>query len=293
MQKFLNVKCDYKDAKYVIIPVPMELSVSYGKGTAGGPDAILGASTQLEEYDLELKKETIKAGIFVDQKIKEDSAKAYIEKIYKKTFNVLKDKKVPIVLGGEHTLSLGVFKAVKDLKKDFTIVHFDSHLDLRESYEGSKLSHASVLKRMYSEKGFKNLVSIGIRSVSKEENDFLNKVDQKVYYAKDIYNDKNVLNDIEKHLSENIYITFDVDAFDPSVVPSTGTPEPGGLYWYDTIKLLRKIIQNRNLLACDIVELAPDKINHFSEFTVAKLVYKIIGYDNFKKEGMKNYGTKA
>lgn len=284
MQNFLDVKCDYSNAKYVIIPVPMELSVSYGKGTSMGPKAILDASIQLEEYDLELKEETIKSGIFVDKEIKKNDAKAYIEEIHKRTLKVLNDKKVPILLGGEHSLSFGVFKAVKDLKKDFTIVHFDSHLDLRDSYEGSKYSHASAIRRMYEDKGFKNIISIGIRSVSKEENEFLKTTKQKVYYARDIYNDKNILNDIEKYLSENIYITFDVDVFDPSVVPSTGTPEPGGLYWYDTLKLLKKIIQNKNLIACDIVELAPDKVNHFSEFTVAKLIYKIIGYDNFKKK---------
>ncbi|MFH1222762.1 MAG: agmatinase [Pseudomonadota bacterium] len=278
---FLNFDCPYKDSRFVIIPAPMEVTVSYGKGTKNGPAAILESVVQLEPYDTELKREAITAGVHTLDVITQDTdnPEIYINSVKENVSRCVADGKIPVVLGGEHALSYGVFKGIAENKKGFSILHFDAHLDLRESYDGTKYSHAAVIKRMRDHKQwFKNITAVGIRSVSPEEADYVNKnPDHKVFYAHDIYN-KDVSAEISSLLGEELYITFDIDALDPSIMPSTGTPEPGGLSWYQTLDILKKAITGRKVLGLDIVELAPDHVNHYSQFTAAKLLYKMLAY---------------
>jgi agmatinase len=274
---FLEKYFSYEEAKYIIVPVPLERTVSYGCGTINGPSAILKASQQLEEFDYELEtapyKEKIHVTDFFNTKI---DINAFNSSLEEKIAKIIKDEKIPIVLGGEHSISYPVFKGIFKNKSDFSILHFDAHLDLRNAYNDDLYSHASVLRRI-KEDNFNNIISFGIRSVSLEEYDYLKINPHKVYYPNEELMPIDIDN-IIKNTKENLYITFDVDCFDPSIIPSTGTPEPGGYLWYKTLKLLRKLLENKNLIALDIVELAPDNINHYSEFTIAKLIYKIIGY---------------
>ncbi len=277
-EEFLNFDSSYEESKFILIPVPMEMTVSYGKGTSKGPSAIINSVNQLESYDVELDKEALTAKVHTMKELKAKDASSYIELVRTTTSRCVKDGKIPVVLGGEHSLSYGVFLGIADHFKDISIVHFDSHLDLRDQYEGSKYSHASVMRRImgHTEK-INSAVSIGIRSVSPEEVSYVKENRHNVFYAHELYNN-NYNSDIDALLGKNIFITFDIDALDPSILPSTGTPEPGGLMWYQTLDIIKTVMKGRNLLGFDIVELAPDGVNHYSEFTTAKLLYKMMAY---------------
>jgi len=278
---FLEFDHAYKDATFVLVPAPMEMTVSYGHGTDAGPQAILDCINQLETYDVELKKEAITKLVHTMKPVIPDSKDpgAYVEKLRKVVSKCVADGKIPVVLGGEHSLSYGVFKGIADHKKGFSVLHFDAHLDLRQSYENSIYSHASVIKRMWDHpEDIKNIVAVGIRSVSVEESIFVSENKRhSVFYAHEFYKQEHA-DKINSLLGKDLYITFDIDALDPSIMPSTGTPEPGGLGWYQTLEILRKAIRGRNIVGMDIVELAPDKVNHYSQFTAAKLLYKMLAY---------------
>ncbi|MEI6093570.1 MAG: agmatinase [bacterium] len=275
---FLDFNKSYKDAHFVIIPVPMELTVSYGHGTSKGPQSMIDCIFQLEAYDVEFKKEAIDVPVHTMPAIKADDAPSYIEKIKQCVSNCVKDGKVPVVLGGEHSLSYGVFLGLAEHKKNISILHFDSHLDLRDTYEDSKYSHACVIRRIREHMSSINeVVSVGIRSVSSEEAYYLEKTGQKILFAHEM-NKKDMASEINKMLGDNLYITFDIDALDPSIMPSTGTPEPGGLGWYQTLDVLKSAIKGKKVIGMDIVELAPDGVNHYSQFTAAKLLYKMMAY---------------
>jgi len=278
---FLDYNCEYKDAQFILIPAPMESTVTYGKGTKLGPSTLLEASTQLETYDIELDSEAVCKGVHTLKDVVQESCDPaeYIQKLKNVVAVCVKDKKIPVVIGGEHSLSYGVFQGIAEHKKGFSILHFDAHLDLRDSYEHTKYSHASVIRRMRDHrKDFDKITAVGIRSVSPEEAAYLKETpDHKVFYAHQFYG-KDLSSQIADTLGDELYITFDVDALDPSIMPSTGTPEPGGLGWYQTLEILKKAIKGRKVLGIDIVELAPDKINHYSQFTAAKLLYKMLAY---------------
>jgi agmatinase len=275
---FLDFKCGYKDSRFVIIPVPMEITVSYGGGTSKGPQSILDCVEQLEPYDVELRKEAINVPVHTMDFVQADSAESYTDVIRQRVSKCVRDGKVPIVLGGEHSVSYGMFLGLAEHKKDISILHFDSHLDLRDSYEDSKYSHASVMRRISEHKEFlHDILAVGIRSVSPEEADYVERSKHKVLYAHEMYK-KDLTSEMNKVLGDNLYITFDIDALDPAIVPSTGTPEPGGLEWYPTLDILRTAIKGRKIIGFDIVELAPDDINHHSQFTTAKLLYKMMAY---------------
>lgn len=275
---FLDFNKSYKDAYFVIIPVPMEITVSYGHGTSKGPDSIIDSIFQLEAYDVEFKKEAISVPVHTMEPIQANDAPGYIERIKQCVSSCVKDGKVPIVLGGEHSLSYGVFLGLAEHKKDISILHFDSHLDLRDSYEGSKYSHACVIRRIREHmSSIHEVLAVGIRSVSSEEAYYLEKTGHKVFFAHEM-NKKDVISEMNKILGDTLYITFDVDALDPSIMPSTGTPEPGGLEWYQTLEILKQAIKGRKVIGIDVVELAPDAVNHYSQFTAAKLLYKIMAY---------------
>jgi agmatinase len=265
----------YEEARVHIIPVEMEKSVSYGTGTAEGPRAILTASLQLEAFD----GETIpgEAGLFSHPPLKCQAVEAAedLETIAAEVRGVIAKNGLPVILGGEHTVTLGALKAFVDSGKKIGVVQFDAHADLRDSYEQNTLSHACVMRRVHE----MNLpfVQIGIRSLSKEEHDFRKIHDIRSFDAAHLYSGGIPTEILPRDFPEQIYITFDVDCFDASIMPATGTPEPGGLNWYQVMELLHKVAAKKNICGFDIVELAPIPGMQAPDFTIAKLVYKLIG----------------
>ena len=278
---FLGIKNPKtSSSKVTIVPFGLENSVSYGKGTKNGPKEILKASQYLELYDEDLGYEpSTRIGIQTLKAvpIKKDITKALndLEEIIS---NIIKKKKFPFILGGEHSVTIGAIKAFEKTKRPITIVQFDAHADLRNEYQSNKYSHASVMRRCLDYKNI-NLVSIGTRSISKDEISFLNKNSSriKIFWAKDkkSWNRKEILSLIK---GKDVYITFDLDSLDPSLMPSTGTPEPGGLFWDEAIELIKIISLNSNIIGADLNELAPIKNLSSPNFIAAKLAYKIISF---------------
>lgn len=288
-KNFLGIKnTPVRDAKVVMVPFGLEKTVSFGHGTASGPKHIIEISPNLEYFDEELETEIyrkVKICTLAEPKIRKEQ-KAAILQLEEIINEIYKLDKLPITLGGEHSLTLGPVRAALKRYKDISILHFDAHSDLRDSYEGGKYSHAAVMRRCF-ELGNINFVQIGIRNISNEDKDGCefdfwraNHEKIKIFWAKDKnqWRFPEVLDDILKGLKENVYVSFDVDAFDSSLMPSTGTPEPGGLGWYETLDILRAVAKNKNIIGADFVELAPIKGLAAPDFLVAKLVYKTIGY---------------
>ena len=264
----------------VVVPFGLEKTVSYGGGTKKGPNEIIKASHQVELFDEDLNKEPYKyIGIktlkpFLIKKNILDALKQ-IEKINK---FLLDKKKFPLVLGGEHSLTAGSIRPFIKKFGKICLLHFDAHADLRNSYNNNKFSHASAIRRCLDNPNV-SLVSFGIRNISSSEIPFLNKNKKriKIFWAKD--KDKWNLNKFKKHIkNKNVYLTFDVDGLDSSIMPATGTPEPGGLFWDETLKILKIAFKNSNVVGSDVNELSPIKGFNSYNFLVAKLVYKILAY---------------
>ena len=278
---FLGYDANQKiDHKVVIVPFGLEKTVSYGAGTKNGPKEIIKASHQVELFDEELNKEPYKKiGIKtlkpfqIKKKIK--SALNQLTKINEKI--LLKDK-FPMVFGGEHSLTVGSIKPFIKKYDEIILLHFDAHADLRDSYNGEKYSHASAIKRCLDFKNVK-VVSFGIRNLSQSEMKFYknNKDRIEIFWGKDKKNwNLSRLKTIFK--KKNVYITFDVDGFDASIMPATGTPEPGGLLWEEVLPIIKTVCQVSNIIGVDINELAPIKNFDSYNFLVAKLAYKILSY---------------
>ncbi len=277
----------YENSQIVIIQAPLEKTVSYGKGTKNGPKAILEASHYVEFFDEELNKELcFEKGISTlpELKMSDLSIEKSLEEIYKTTKKVLDDGKFPVILGGEHTITQATFRAFHEKFKDISILQFDAHSDLRQEYEGTIYSHASVMARVAEFN--KNIVQVGIRAQSKEEYDFIKANKIKTFYAREIFakNRDELIKQILKSLKKTVYITFDVDGLDHSIMPATGTPEPGGLLWDEALEILKAVGKTKEIVGCDVVELAPSKYHPSSDFVAAKLTYKIMNYafQNFK-----------
>jgi len=274
----------YKDSKVVMLPVPYEATTSYGKGTAKGPDGIYNASHYVEFFDEELNREfCFEKGNGIASlypvNIKGLKGKKALDVIYNDVLKLIKDKKFVVTLGGEHTISTAPIKAHFDSFRDMSVLHFDAHSDLRDEYEGTKYSHACFCSRVAE--FTKDITQVGIRAQCREEYEFIKKNKIKTYYAYAIRNGlhgKNWQDKVIKGLKKNVYITFDVDYFDPSIMPSTGTCEPLGFYWEETMVLLRKLGKLRNVVGFDVVELAPKKDNAYPDFLTAKLIYKMLNY---------------
>jgi len=257
----------YKTSKFIVVPCPHEKSVSYGKGTKYGPQAILDASFFVENFDEELKSETYrKAGIHTMKSCAVNRLPLTVKKI-------LKDKKIPIILGGEHSLTPEAVRVAADNYPKLSVLQFDAHADLRDEYHGSKKSHACAMRRALE---ICPVVQVGIRNISPEEFAFAQKTEQikKIHFAEHL----DIVEKVVAQLSEYVYITFDVDAFDASVMPSTGTPEPGGFFWYEALDILREVCRFKKVVAADFVELAPIKGLFAPDFTIAKLIYRVMGY---------------
>jgi agmatinase len=255
--------------------VEMEKSVSYGGGTAAGPRAILEASLQLEAFD----GRTVpgQAGMYTHKPLKcqADDVAQDLEAIASEVRGVLQKNGLPVILGGEHTVTLGALEAIAASGKKIGVVQFDAHADLRDTYEGNRLSHACVMRRV-QEMGLP-FIQIGVRSLSKEEYIFRRTHNIQSLDAADINSGGIPAAVLPWDFPEHIYITFDVDCFDASIMPATGTPEPGGLTWYQVMDLLHKVCTKRIVCGFDVVELAPIPTMHAPDFTAAKLVYKLMG----------------
>ena len=272
-------KFNFKE-KVVVVPFGLEKTVSYGGGTKNGPKEIIKASHQVELYDEELNCEPYKEiGIRTLKPFKIDkNIKKALKKISNINEQILNKNLFPMTLGGEHSITPGcILPFVKKYKKLF-LLHFDAHADLRESYNGEKLSHASAIRRCLDHKNV-SVISFGIRNISKAEIPYLKKNSYRinVFWAKDKlkWNLKKFKKLIE---NKNVYLTFDVDGLDSSIMPATGTPEPGGLFWDETLNIIKIAAKNSNIVGADINELSPIKGFNSYNFLVAKLAYKILSY---------------
>jgi agmatinase len=255
METFMNLP-NFAESKVLILPVPYEHTTTYKKGTINGPNAIIKASNELELYDYELKSEPYKVGIVTLKPV-----------IDLKKLELIKTNKFLIALGGEHTITLPLLKRFN--QQDLSVLHLDAHADLKDSFEGKKLSHACVMRRISDFND--NITQVGIRSLDKEELTFIKRNKINTFFVDDFDIKK-----IVKTLKKNVYITIDLDVFDPSVLPDVGTPEPNGLQFKQVTDLLKEVFEKRNVVGCDVVELCPSS-QIVSSYTAAKLVYKLIG----------------
>lgn len=260
------------EAKVVLIPVPYDGTSTWQKGADKGPEAFLEASENMELYDIETRSEVYKKGVYLAPPVTEDeSPEKMVEAVYKTTKNYIKQDKFVTLFGGEHSISIGSIRAFNESFEDLTVVQIDAHADLRPEYEGSKCNHACALHEASKKT---NLIQVGIRSMDVSENDHMD--ENQVYFAHDLYEDWQ--DDAIGQMTPNVFITIDLDAFDPSILPSTGTPEPGGLFWYETLEFLKMMFKKKNVVGFDIVELCPNKNEKSSDFLAAKLYYKMLSY---------------
>ncbi|EKE00906.1 MAG: hypothetical protein ACD_21C00255G0008 [uncultured bacterium] len=265
----------YENSKIVVLPIPFDKSVSWLKGAAKGPQAIIAASQQVELYDIETDTEVYKHGIFTSPPIKSASSKEMIAQAHKKTTAFLRDKKFVLSLGGDHSVAIGPIIAHSDFYKDISILHLDAHADMRESYENNKFSHASVMAR--AKEKVDNIVSVGIRSMDVSERSSFKSGN--LFLAEDICcGSDQWISQVVKKLGRRVYLSLDVDVFDSGIMPSTGTPEPGGLSWYQVTNLIHAVCKTKEIIGMDVVELAPNTANKAPDFLVAKLIYKILSY---------------
>jgi agmatinase len=263
----------YSQASVVILPVPFDKTSTWGKGADKGPAAIINASRYLELYDIETGNEVYKNGIFTSPPIHASSSSALIKKTDAAVSHYLKDNKIVVTLGGDHSVSIGVIKAYAKHYDALSILHLDAHADSRESYEGSVYNHACVVSR--AREFTTNIVSVGIRSMDVSE---LPNVDKKkMFFAHDIYGSDRRMIYAVRELTGPVYITIDLDVFDPGIMPSTGTPEPGGLGWYQVMKLLASVAKAKHVVGFDVVELCPSR-NKAPDFLAAKLIYTLLSY---------------
>ncbi len=271
---------DFANAGAVILPVPYETTTSYGGGARNGPGAIVEASRYIELYDQELRTDPSRVGIHTLPALElsrdgAPAAMAELEAAYARVAHVVQNRFL-VMLGGEHAVSAPAIRAQAARVGRLSVLQLDAHADLRAEFEGSAYSHACAMARVLD---VADLVSVGVRGVSEEE---VGVADSKegvtLIWADEMWEDDAWMDRALSALGDPVYLTFDVDYFDPSLVPSTGTPEPGGGDWYRTLRFLRRVFGERTVVACDVVELAPTPGVHAPDFLVAKLVYKLIGY---------------
>ena len=260
----------YKAAKFVVVPVPYDGTSTWGKGANKGPAAIIDASSNMELYDIDTGSEPYKKGIFTDKPVSEKSSpKKMSKEVEKRVSDHLKNNKTTVLLGGEHSVSIGAIRAHAK-KQKISVLQLDAHSDMRDTYLGSSHNHACIMARA---KEVAQVVQVGIRSMDTSE-----KIDEKrVFFAKDIHGKKDWIKKAISLLTDKIYLTIDLDVFDPSVLPSTGTPEPGGLTWYEVLDFIKEVAKTKKIVGFDIVELAPNKNEKSSDFAAAKLIYQIMG----------------
>lgn len=261
-------------AKVVVIPVPYDRTSTWLKGSDKGPAAIIEASSHMELYDIETDSEVYRQGIFTAEAIEgtmppEDMVARVTEKVQ----DYVEKEKFTVVVGGEHTASVGSIRAHIAKTGHMSVLQLDAHADLRDEYDGSKYNHACVMARV---KELCPVVQVGIRSMDSCEKAFMDLQD--VFFAKDIRSRTDWVRKVIDRLTNNVYVTIDLDVLDPSVMPSTGTPEPGGLSWYQVLGLLRAICDTKCVVGFDVTELCPDERNKAPDFLAAKLIYTLLSY---------------
>ena len=261
-------------SKIVLIPVPYDGTSTWQKGADKGPEAFLHASENMELYDIETESEVYKQGIYLADAVTENaSPKAMVEAVHSVTKEHIIKNKFVTIFGGEHIISIGTIRAFNECFDDLTVLHIDAHADLRKEYDGTTCNHACAV---YEASQTTNLVQVGIRSMDVAEKSVMD--EDKTWFAHEMAADEYWIDSVVEALGENVFITFDLDAFDPSIMPGTGTPEPGGLMWYETMEFLKQVFAERNVVGFDIVELLPNKVNKVSDFVAAKLYYKMLSY---------------
>jgi agmatinase len=264
---------DYGRASVVVLPVPFDKTSTWLKGADKGPAAIIEASRYLEFYDIETDSEVFRKGIFTAKPVQSSSSSVLIKKTDSAVSKYLKDNKFVVTLGGEHSISIGIIKSYARYYKNLSVLHLDAHADSRESYEGSRYNHACVIAR--AREYASNIVSVGIRSMDVSERSGVDR--GKIFFAHEIYNCDKWISKAVGQLTDTIYITIDLDVFDPGIMPSTGTPEPGGLGWYRVLKLLSSVAKSKRIVGFDVVELCPSNLKA-PDFLAAKLIYTLLSY---------------
>lgn len=263
-----------ENAKVVLIPVPYDGTSTWQKGADKGPEAFLDASENMELYDIETDSEVYKEGVYLADAVTEDSSpEAMVEAVHATTKKFINKNKFVTLFGGEHSISIGTIRAFNECFNNLTVLHIDAHADLRKEYEGSSCNHACAVHEASQNT---NLVQVGIRSMDISEKSSMNM--DKVFFAHDMAVNEYWMDEVIDQLTGNVFITFDLDAIDPSLLPSTGTPEPGGLFYYETLEFLKRVFTERNVVGFDIVELCPNENEKSSDFLAAKLYYKMLSY---------------
>lgn len=258
----------------VLVTVPYDATSTWGKGADKGPEAFLEASENMELYDIETKSEVYKEGIFLSQQTADyPTPDAMVEEVHSIVKDFIQKKKFVTIFGGEHSISIGTIRAFNESFENLTVLQIDAHADLRSDYGGTPFNHACA---MHEANETTNLIQVGIRSMDISERKFMNP--EKVFFAHEMAKDDAWSDKALALMTENVFITFDLDGFDPSVLPATGTPEPGGLRWYETMSFLRRVFETKNVVGFDIVELCPGENDNVSAFAAAKLYYKMLSY---------------
>ena len=270
-------------AKVLLTSIPFDGTSTWGKGADRGFKAFLDASENMELYDIETNSEPYRQGVFLEKplKVKKATPDEMVDLVFAKTQEQLKTNKLLTYFGGEHSISIGVLRAFSKKYKNLTVVQLDAHTDLRQEYLGTKYNHASAMAEIQKTA---NLIQVGIRSMDIGEKKYLQK--EKVYFAHQIMDNDYWMEESLKKMTEKVYITLDLDVFDSSIMPSTGTPEPGGMHWYQVLQYLRMIFLRKQVVGFDIVELAPNQHNQAPDFLAAKLYYKMLAY-YFERSGRK------
>jgi agmatinase len=269
-----EVVYSYEESEIVILPVPYDETSTWMKGADKGPEAILEASVNLEFYDIETSYEAHLKGINTIAPILEKETPGKLVKaVYDRVTLLLNEKKYPVIIGGNHSVSIGSIKAFAESYKNLSILQLDAHADLRQTYEGSEFNHACAMARARESA---SVVQVGIRSMSVEELPYVER--EKIFYSHELFYNKSLYQTALSKLTENVYITIDLDVFDPSIMPSTGTPEPGGPEYFELMHFLRDVIKNKNVVGFDVVELCPSATNKSPDFIAAKIIYQLLSY---------------
>ncbi len=263
-----------ENARVVMIPVPYDETSTWLKGADRGPAALIEASANMELYDIETDGEIYKIGIFTDSPVEEKSSpEKMVEAVRKRVEEYIKKDNFTVVLGGEHSVSIGAIKAHAENYKEVSVLQLDAHTDLRKEYHGTINNHACVMARA---RELCPIVQVGIRSTTGPAEEVLDR--SSIFFAEDIYDNRAWIKKVISKLTRDVYITIDLDVFDPSIMSSTGTPEPGGLLWYDVLALLKEVCSRKNIVGFDVVELCPNEHNRAPDFLAAKLIYKLLSY---------------
>jgi len=268
---------DLESAKVVILPVPYDSTTEWRSGTRYGPQSIIDASRYLELYDLELEREIYEVGIHTLPEVEPmmNSPEEMVNRVYQITKKLIKQRKFVVMIGGEHSPTLGTVRALKEAFPKLSVLQLDAHADLRDEYLGTKYSHACVMRRIYE---LCPTVQVGIRSLSQEEKQFITENKLSVFYMPSLTEDKNFEKQMLSSLSDDVYVTIDVDVLDPSIMPAVGTPEPDGLQWQQVLKIIKLTTIHKHIVGFDLMEFCPEGSLPCYAFLLAKLAYKFIGY---------------